>query len=78
MSAVAFKTPLGRQLEIDDSYLPSVLEIVEGAHAHAYSEVLDLFDNEIMKSKDRGDFTSAETIEMLRAKVKAKVLVETT
>lgn len=76
MTVVAFKTPLGVQHEVDDEYLPALVEIIEHAHVHAYSLVIDLLDAEVAKSKDRGDFATAETIEMLRAKVKAKVLTE--
>lgn len=37
-----------------------------------FAEVLALLDSEIEKAKDRGDLTTAETIEVIRAKVKAK------
>ena len=44
------------------------------AKTQAYGDVLALLDSEIAKAKERGDLTTAETIEVLRAKVKAKFL----
>lgn len=40
-------------------------------YAQAYVEVLELLDKEITKAKDRGDFQTSETIEVVRAKVNA-------
>jgi hypothetical protein len=49
--------------------------LVTLARENAYAEVIDLLDAEIGKAKDRGDLTTAETIEVLRAKVKARGVV---
>lgn len=38
----------------------------------AYDEVLELLDVEIAKFKERGDLATAEIIEVMRAKVRAK------
>jgi len=43
------------------------------ARENAYAEVLALFDSEIDKSKERGDLATVDMIEVLRAKVKAKM-----
>jgi hypothetical protein len=40
--------------------------------AQAYDEVLELLDAEIAKFKERDDLMTAETIEVMRAKVKAR------
>jgi hypothetical protein len=37
-----------------------------------YNAVLELLDSEVAKFKERGDLTTAEIIEVMRAKVKAR------
>lgn len=49
-------------------------ELFDAGYEAAFGEVLELLDAEISKSRERGDLTTAETIEMLRAKVKARSL----
>ena len=52
--------------------------VVEDSKAEAYKNVLGLLECEINKAKERGDLATAETVEVLRAKVKAKFLGSTT
>lgn len=51
-------------------------ELIRTGQRLAYDQVLILLDTEIARFKDCGDFVTAEVIEVLRAKVKAKSNLE--
>jgi hypothetical protein len=51
-------------------------DLVRAGQRLAYDQVIILLDTEVTRFKDCGDFTTAEVIEILRAKVKAKSNLE--
>lgn len=69
---VSLVTPSGRRVTIGENYLGAVVDIIEDARARTIEEIVELLDREVQKMKDRGDLTSAEVVEVVRAKVKAK------
>lgn len=51
-------------------------DLVRVGQRLAFDQTIVLLDTEIARFKDCGDFTTAEVIEILRAKVKAKANAE--
>lgn len=65
-------TPSGRVVTVSETALGAIVDIIEDARERAFDEVLELLGRDYERFKDCGDHTTAETIEVMRAKVRAK------
>lgn len=72
MTTTAIRTPSGKVVEVDENALGAIVVLVEDARFRAYDEVLDMLEKDNARFRDCGDLATAELIEVIRAKVRAK------
>ena len=72
MGQVAIRTPSGRVVAVDENSLGLVAELICDARLKVFDDVIGVLDRDHTRFKDCGDNASAEVIEVLRAKIRAK------
>lgn len=65
-------TPKGRVVIVSGTALGAIVSVIEDARDRAFDEVLEILDRDYERFKECGDHVTAETIEVMRAKVRAK------
>lgn len=69
---LALHTPLGRTVTVTGVALGAIVTIVEDARARAFDEVLEFLDRDYARFKECGDAVTADVLDIVRTKVRAK------